>query len=77
MAKNCPPVVFENTPLFRQNIHNHNSNNNATHPLRAVELFGESVDGAKAATEVAKRAPMASENFIFPSKRLFQVNQNC
>ncbi len=76
MAKNCPPVVFENTPLFRQNTHNHNSNhnsnNNATHALRAVELFGESADGAKAATEVAKRAPMASENFIFLPKEYFK-----
>jgi len=38
----------------------------ATHPARAVELFG-TADGAKAATDVARRAPIASENFIVPS----------
>ena len=36
-----------------------------THPARAVVLFGENVDGAKAATDVARRAPIASENFMF------------
>lgn len=34
-----------------------------THELRA-ELLGMEATGAKAATEVARRAPIAKENFI-------------
>lgn len=36
-----------------------------THPARAVD-FGTAAEGANAATEDAKRAPIARENFIFP-----------
>jgi hypothetical protein len=37
-----------------------------THPLRALDLVVTAL-GAKAATEEARMAPIARDNFIFPN----------
>lgn len=47
-----------------------------THPARAVD-FGTAAEGANAATEDAKRAPIARENFIFPIFTSEECLLNC
>lgn len=60
-----PPTNSDNSSLL-QNTHRKDFiHKNATHPLSAVELFGETADGAKAVTLDARSAPIANENLIF------------